>query len=75
MSFSTMKELLSLTEEELTKEVLVGKKQLFDLRLKKKVKGGSQQSFPSHSFRHIKRRIRQALMLHDQKFPNSKRKA
>jgi large subunit ribosomal protein L29 len=63
MSFSKMKEVLILSDDELSKEILVGKKQLFDLRLRQ----GTRQSFKSHSFRHIKHRLGQLLMVKNQR--------
>lgn len=58
-----MKEVLILSDDELSKEILVGKKQLFDLRLRQ----GTRQSFKSHSFRHIKHRLGQLLMVKNQR--------
>lgn len=63
MSFSKIKEVLILSDDELSKEILVGKKQLFDLRLRQ----GTRQSFKSHSFRHIKHRLGQLLMVKNQR--------
>lgn len=70
MSFSKMKEVLVLKDEELSQEILLGKKQLFDLRLKQ----GTRQSFKSHSFRHIKHRLSQLLMLQSQRVSTNQRK-
>jgi large subunit ribosomal protein L29 len=63
MSFSKIKEVLILSDDELSKEILLGKKQLFDLRLRQ----GTRQSFKSHSFRHIKHRLGQLLMVKNQR--------
>jgi large subunit ribosomal protein L29 len=65
MSFSKIKDILSLTDEEIRKEILLGKKQLFELRLKQ----GTRQSFKSHSFGHIKHRLGQLLMVKSQRRP------
>lgn len=63
MSFSKIKEVLILSDDELSKEIMLGKKQLFDLRLRQ----GTRQSFKPHSFRHIKHRLGQLLMVKNQR--------
>jgi large subunit ribosomal protein L29 len=70
MSFSKIKEVLVLSDEELSKEILLGKKQLFDLRLKQ----GTRQSFKSHSFRHLKHRLGQLLMVKNQRLSTTAKK-
>jgi large subunit ribosomal protein L29 len=70
MSFSKIKEVSILSDEELSKEILLGKKQLFDLRLKQ----GSRQAFKSHSFRHIKHRLGQLLMVQSQRISTNAKK-
>lgn len=63
MSLSKIKEILALDDEQLTKEILLSKKQLFELRLRQ----GTRQSFKSHSFGHIKHRLGQLLMVKGQR--------
>ena len=52
MAFLNFNELKSFANEDLTKEIVEVKKQLFDLRLKK----ATRQSFKSHLFKHKKRK-------------------
>ena len=63
MSLPKIKEVLSLKNDELEKEILAAKKQLFDLRLRQ----ATRQSFKPHSFRHIKHRLGQLLMVKRQR--------
>lgn len=64
MSFPVIKEILFLENNQLEKEILTAKKQLFELRLRQ----GTRQSFKSHYFCHIKHRLGQLLMIKRQRF-------
>jgi large subunit ribosomal protein L29 len=59
MSFITFNELKNLSTEDIKKEILVAKKELFDLRLKK----ATRQSLKPHIFKHTKRKVAQLLTL------------
>lgn len=59
MSLPKIKEILSLKTDQLDKEILVAKKQLFELRLRQ----ATRQSFKPHSFCHTKHRLSQLLMI------------
>jgi large subunit ribosomal protein L29 len=59
MAFTSFEELNKLTDEILSSEILVAKKQLFDLRLQR----ATRQSFKSHSFKHLKRKVAQLLTI------------
>jgi large subunit ribosomal protein L29 len=59
MAFTTFKELNKLNNEELSSVILESKKKLFELRLQK----ATRQSFKSHSFKHLKRKIAQLLTI------------
>jgi len=63
MSLPKINEILSLKNDELEKEILATKKQLFDLRLRQ----ATRQSFKPHSFRHTKHRLGQLLMVKRQR--------
>lgn len=63
MAFSPLIELRKLDNEELTKEIINTKKELFELRLKK----ATRQSFKPHLFKHKKRKVAQLLTLESQK--------
>jgi large subunit ribosomal protein L29 len=68
MSFPKFDRLKSFDTEVIKKEVLLGKKELFELRLKK----ATRQSFKPHIFKHTKRKIAQLLTLQSQKFTQIK---
>jgi len=70
MSLPKIKEILSLDNEQLEKEILAAKKQLFDLRLRQ----ATRQSFKPHSFRHIKHRLGQLLMVKRQRLSTTEAK-
>jgi large subunit ribosomal protein L29 len=70
MSLPQIKEILSLKDEQLEKEILAAKKELFELRLKK----ATRQSFKPHTFRHIKHRLGQLLMVKRQRISMSQTK-
>ena len=70
MKFSKIKDVLSLSDEELTKEIITGKKQLFGLRLNQ----ATRQAFKPHSFRYIKHRLSQLLMVQHMRRTQSKSK-
>ncbi|CAM9110677.1 unnamed protein product [Chrysoparadoxa australica] len=63
MSLPKIKEIISLTDEELDREIVNSKKQLFELRLK----SATRQSFKPHSFKHAKHRLSQLLMVKNQR--------
>jgi large subunit ribosomal protein L29 len=63
MSLPQIKQLNLLNNEQLTQEILASKKELFKLRLKQSTK----QYFTPHSFRHIKHRLGQLMMLQKQR--------
>ena len=63
MSLPKVKEILSLETDQLEKEILAAKKQLFDLRLRR----ATRQAFKAHSFRHTKHRLGQLLMIKKQR--------
>jgi large subunit ribosomal protein L29 len=70
MSLPKINEILSLNHEELEKEILTAKKQLFDLRLRQ----ATRQSFKPHSFRHTKHRLGQLLMVKRQRLSTTEAK-
>nr|WDB00720.1 ribosomal protein L29 [Cavernulicola chilensis] len=55
MSLPKIDEVRKLTNEQITEEILLSKKQIFDLRLKK----NTRQSFTPHLFRHANHRLSQ----------------
>ena len=59
MAFTSFEEFSKLTEEVLSTEILVAKKQLFELRLQR----ATRQSFKAHSFKHLKRKVAQLLTI------------
>jgi large subunit ribosomal protein L29 len=59
MAFTSFEEFSKLTEEVLSTEILVAKKQLFELRLQR----ATRQSFKSHLFKHLKRKVAQLLTI------------
>jgi large subunit ribosomal protein L29 len=59
MAFTSFEKFSKLTDEVLTTEILVAKKQLFELRLQR----ATRQSFKSHSFKHLKRKVAQLLTI------------
>jgi large subunit ribosomal protein L29 len=59
MAFTSFKEFNRLTDEVLSTEIIVAKKQLFELRLQR----ATRQSFKSHSFKHFKRKVAQLLTI------------
>lgn len=63
MAFLSLNELKTFDSEALSKEILIIKKQLFELRLKK----ATRQSFKPHLFKHNKRKVAQLLTLESQK--------
>jgi len=70
MKFSKIKDVLNLSDEELTNEIIMGKKQLFGLRLSQ----ATRQAFKPHSFRYIKHRLSQLLMVQHMRRTQSKTK-
>lgn len=70
MSLPKIKEILELNDEQLENEILVLKKQLFNLRLKK----ATRQAFKPHSFRHTKHRLGQLLMVQGQRLSTNQAK-
>lgn len=59
MAFITFEELNKLSDEALASTILDSKKKLFELRLQK----ATRQSFKSHSFKHLKRKVAQLLTI------------
>ena len=59
MAFTSFEELNKLTYDALSTEILETKKQLFELRLQR----ATRQSFKSHSFKHLKRKVSQLLTI------------
>jgi len=59
MAFTSFEELNKLTDDALSTEILETKKQLFELRLQR----STRQSFKSHSFKHLKRKVSQLLTI------------
>jgi large subunit ribosomal protein L29 len=70
MSLSKIKEVLALETDQLDKEILTIKKQLFELRLRQ----STRQSFQPHSFRHLKHRLGQLLMVQKQRLSTNETK-
>lgn len=72
MNFKTIKEIELLNNEQLEKEIIVAKKELFELRFKKV----TRQSFQPHSFVQLKYKLRLLLMFqgNKQNFKQNKRK-
>ena len=63
MAFPTFTELTNLNSISITEEIIILKKQIFELRLKK----ATRQSFKPHIFKHSKRKIAQLLTLESQR--------
>jgi large subunit ribosomal protein L29 len=59
MAFTSFEELSKLSDDVLATEILEAKKQLFELRLQR----ATRQSFKSHSFKHLKRKVAQLLTI------------
>ena len=59
MAFTTFEELNKLNDDELSSAIVDSKKKLFEVRLQK----ATRQSFKSHSFKHLKRKIAQLLTI------------
>jgi large subunit ribosomal protein L29 len=59
MAFTSFEKFNKLTDEVLSNEILAAKKQLFELRLQR----ATRQSFKSHSFKHLKRKVAQLLTI------------
>nr|BDA98894.1 ribosomal protein L29 [Chroomonas debatzensis] len=59
MAFTTFEELSKLNDGELSNAIIDSKKKLFELRLQK----ATRQSFKSHSFKHLKRKVAQLLTI------------
>jgi large subunit ribosomal protein L29 len=63
MSLPPIKQINLLNDEQLKKEIIASKKELFELRLKQ----STNQYFTPHSFKHIKHRLGQLLMIQKQR--------
>lgn len=63
MSFSKINEIRQLKNHELENEIVLLKRELFELRLRK----GTRQKFKSHFFQHIKRRLRQIFIVQNER--------
>jgi large subunit ribosomal protein L29 len=59
MAFTPFKELEQLNDEMLANAIVDAKKQLFELRLQR----ATRQSFKSHLFKHLKRKVAQLLTI------------
>lgn len=59
MSLPKITEIYNLDDKSIDNEILRTKKELFELRLKK----STNQYFTPHSFRHLKHRLAQLLMV------------
>lgn len=72
MNFKIIKEIKLLDNKQLEKEIIVAKKELFELRFKKV----TRQSFQPHSFVQLKYKLRLLLMFqgNKQNFKQNKRK-
>lgn len=66
MAFIKFNEVKNVNPESIKKEILLAKKELFDLRLKKT----TRQSFKPHLFKHTKRKIAQLLTLASEQTKN-----
>ena len=67
MSLPQISEIKDLKNEELHKEILKIKKELFDLRFKK----STRQTFKPHEIKHAKHRLAQLLTIEHQKILNT----
>ena len=63
MNFKKISKIASLNNKELEDEILLVKKELFELRFRK----ATRQVFQSHSFIHLKYKLRLLLMLQGNK--------
>ena len=70
MNSKILQKIRELNNEELEKEILLAKKELFELRFKK----ATRQSFQSHSFTHLKYKLRLLLMFQNIKNPSIKKR-
>jgi large subunit ribosomal protein L29 len=66
MTFTNFVELKELDDTQVAQSILNCKKELFDLRLQK----ATRQSFKSHNFKHLKRKISQLLTIERQREQN-----
>jgi large subunit ribosomal protein L29 len=66
MAFTNFVELKELDDNQVAQSILDCKKELFDLRLQK----ATRQSFKSHNFKHLKRKISQLLTIERQREQN-----
>jgi len=66
MAFTNFVELKELNDSQVVQSILNCKKELFDLRLQK----ATRQSFKSHNFKHLKRKISQLLTIERQREQN-----
>ena len=66
MTFTNFVELKELDDTQVAQSILNCKKELFDLRLQK----ATRQSFQSHNFKHLKRKISQLLTIERQREQN-----
>ena len=66
MAFTNFVELKGLDDTQVGQSILNYKKELFDLRLQK----ATRQSFKSHNFKHLKRKISQLLTIERQREQN-----
>jgi len=66
MAFTNFVELKGLDDTQVAQLILNYKKELFDLRLQK----ATRQSFKSHNFKHLKRKISQLLTIERQREQN-----
>lgn len=70
MSLPKVATIISLEDEQIEKEILIAKKELFELRLLQ----GTRQSFKPHTFHHIKHRLGQLLMIKRQRLSTNEAK-
>jgi large subunit ribosomal protein L29 len=70
MNFKIINEIKILDITQLEKEIITTKNELFQLRFKK----ATRQSFKSHSFTHLKYKLRLLLMFQNIKNPSIKKR-
>ena len=70
MNFKIKRNLKLLNNEEIEKEIIITKQQLFRLRFKK----ATHQSFQWYSFIHLRYKLRFLLMLQNSKNPKTKKR-
>jgi large subunit ribosomal protein L29 len=70
MNFKVINEIKNLDTKQLEEEIIATKTQLFELRFKK----ATRQSFQSHSFTHLKYKLRLLLMFQNIKNPSIKKR-